>query len=222
VILHTLSGHQHSLSEVAFAPDGEVLATASYDKTVKVWNVADGTLRGTLGPFVPVRSVAFSPDGQTLVTGSEDAKARLWQVSDGAILRTFSGHTGKINSVAYSPDGQILATGADSHSQNDYAARWWRVSDGTVLGSVINSRVSVESVAFSPDGQTLAVGEGEPVDARSASRSTVSLWRISDGVLLRTFSGPDLYGVYSMAFSPDGQTLATATRNNQVLLWATR
>ena len=155
-------GHADTVWSVAFSPDGQTLASASSDFTIKLWRVSDGTLLRTLtGHTYDVTSVAFSPDGQTLASGSWDRTIRLWRVSDGTLLRTLTGHTSYVTSVAFSPDGQTLASaGVDS------GIRLWRVSDGTLLRTLSGG---ANSVAFSPDGQTLASGSGD---------STISLWQI--------------------------------------------
>jgi WD40 repeat protein/formylglycine-generating enzyme required for sulfatase activity len=216
-LLHTLEGHAGWVLSVAFSPDGQLLATGAADATVRLWRVSDGALLHTLeGHAGCVASVAFSPDGQTLASGSWDDTVRLWQVSDGESLRISEGHTDDVTSVAFSPDGQILASGA-----RDDTVRLWRVSDGELLRTLegnaedVESTVfgpdarDVESVAFSPDGQTLASG---------AKDTTVRLWRVSDGELLRTLKG-HTGAVWSVAFSPKGAMLASGAWDAIVRLW---
>ena len=112
-LLQTLSEHLDSVSSVAFSPDGQTLASASLDKTIKLWNVSTGKLLQTLsGHSDWVRSVAFSPDGQTLASGSQDKTIKLWNVTTGKLLQTLSRHSYGINSVAFSPDSQTLASGS--------------------------------------------------------------------------------------------------------------
>ncbi|HZO89320.1 MAG TPA: WD40 repeat domain-containing protein [Chthonomonadaceae bacterium] len=114
---------------VAFSPDGQILATASHDATIKLWSVPTGkTLRTLTGHTDAIWIVAFSPDGKFLATGSLDDTARLWEVSTGKCLHTLRGHTLSVHSVAFSPDGKLLATGS-----YDDAIRLWDVATGKVV-----------------------------------------------------------------------------------------
>src|SRR5262249_54073501 len=109
----TLKGHTGWIALVAFAPDGQALATASGDKTVKLWQLATGRERATLhGHTDYVSAVAFAPDGQLLATGSYDHTAKLWDVATGRERQTLRGHRGVVLAVAFSPDGRTLATGS--------------------------------------------------------------------------------------------------------------
>ncbi|HEX4100925.1 MAG TPA: TIR domain-containing protein, partial [Pseudonocardiaceae bacterium] len=126
-----LTGHTTGLTRVAFSPDGHTLATASVDKTVRLWEVSNPHQPRPLSTLTDhtaeIWSVAFSPDGQTLATGSDDGTVRLWDVSDARQphpLSTLTGHTNIVRGVAFSPDGQTLATGSD-----DTTVRLWDVSD---------------------------------------------------------------------------------------------
>jgi WD40 repeat protein len=202
---------------VAFSPDGETLASAG--GTVSLWRVEDEELLRTLKDpdgedSDYVNSVAFSPDGQTLATG-----VQLWRVEDGTLLRTLEGHFDKVTSVAFSPpDGQILASGSI-----DGTIRLWRVADGVLLRTLEGNLSEVNSVAFSPDGQILASGAGGRYDFDTPDR--LMLWRVEDGVLLQVLpqravpGDPEYDPVNSVAFSPDGQTLASAHDRDTVVLW---
>jgi WD40 repeat protein len=205
-LLHTLVGHTSTLFSVAFSPDGQTLASGAGTE-VRLWRVADGAPQRTLtasgpppgrGPWV--RGLAFSPDGQTLASGWDDRVVRLWRVADGALARTFVGHEAGIRAVTFSSDGQLLASasnGPHPHSTvGSDTVRLWRVADGAVVHILRHGR-SVNDVAFSPDDQLLATALPD---------LDVELWRVSDGRRLRTVKR---FGSWSVAFSADGQLLAT-------------
>ena len=117
---YTLTGHGVGCVS-GFFPDGALLASGSFDKTVRLWGVSDGKLLHTLeGHTASVLGVAFSPDGRTLASGSVDETVRLWQVTDGSPIRVLQGHADFVYAVAFSPDGKTLASGGA-----DNAVRLW-------------------------------------------------------------------------------------------------
>lgn len=197
-----LEGHYDEVWDVAFSPDGEILASGSDDSTVRLWRSSDGAfLRELKGHTDLVYSVIFSPDSEMLASSSYDETVRLWQVSDGTLLHTLEGHEREVRSVAFSPDGNILAS-----ASNDGAVRMWIVSNGTLLRTL--DAPSARSVAFSPDGSILAAGTGD---------ENVYLWNVDYGSLLRSWNTNAL--VDCVAFSPDGQVLATGGGRQSVNLW---
>jgi len=118
-LVRTLDGRVGDVWDVAFSPDGTLLAAAT-GGGIRLWRISDGTLLRTLEG--DTSSVAFSPDGTLLASGETRGLIRLWRVSDGYLARTLDGHTWAVESLAFSPDGNLLASGSD-----DGTIRLWGV-----------------------------------------------------------------------------------------------
>ena len=199
-----LEGHTSNVNSVSFSPDGSMLASGSWDDTIRLWDVATGApLRTLEGHTSDVNSVSFSPDGSMLASGSWDI--RLWDVATGAPLRTLRGHTDSVDSVSFSPDGSMLASGSW-----DYTIRLWDVATGAPLRTLRGHTNRVYSVSFSPDGSMLASGSWD---------YTIRLWDVATGAPLRTLR-EHMNSVYSVSFSPDGSMLASGGgRDDTIRLW---
>ena len=155
-----------------FSPDGSTLVSGSDDGTVRLWDVATGTLTSTLiGHTGKVNSVSFSPDGLTLASGSFDNTVGftvdLWEVSSSTLQLTLAGHTGDVNSVSFSPDGQTLASGS-----GDGTVLLWDLAPDTPepprLAADVNGdgRVNIQDLvsvaaAFGETGETSADVNGD-------------------------------------------------------------
>ena len=204
-LVRTFSGHSGYVLSVAFSPKGQLIASGSWDNTVKLWRANDGALLKTFsGHSDGIRSVAFSPDGKLLASGSSDNTVKLWRVGDGKLMKTFKGHSNSVLSVAFSPNGQLIASGS-----SDSTIKLWRAADGNLLKTLSGHSDYVHSVAFSPDGELLASGSRD---------NTVKLWRVGDGTLVKTLSGRSGV-VSSVAFSPNGTLLASGSADKTVKLW---
>ncbi|MBB5956441.1 WD40 repeat protein/energy-coupling factor transporter ATP-binding protein EcfA2 [Saccharothrix tamanrassetensis] len=216
-----LVGHEGAVYLTSFSRDGNTLATASYDATVRLWDLRDRDNPKPLGPPLRghkswVSSAVFSPDGRTLATAGDDGTVRLWDVGDPsrprALGQPLDGDNGTIYLVAFTPDSRTLVT-----ANEDHTARLWDVSTPSMpqpLGEPLGLHSGqVRSVAFSPDGRLLAVGGDD---------RTVVLWNVEDrthprpiGSALTGFDGI----VRSVAFSPDSRLLATGSEDRTIRLW---
>ncbi|MFN6454393.1 MAG: ribosome assembly protein 4 [Nostoc sp. EfeVER01] len=203
--VNTLEGHSNGVISVAFSPNRQQLASASYDKTIKIWDVSSGKLLKTLtGHSESVYSVVYSPNGQQLASASTDKTIKIWDVSSGKLLKTLTGHSNSVISVVYSPNGQQLASAGD-----DKTIKIWDVSSGKLLKTLTGHSSEVVSVVYSPNGQQLA----------SASYDkTIKIWDVTSGKLLKTLTGhSDL--VSSVVYSPNGQQLASASYDKTIKIW---
>jgi WD40 repeat protein len=206
------SGHTNAVSALSFSADGQLLASASWDHTIRLWQ-ADGQLLRTLaGHEGPVHSVVFSPvhevspegNGMILASASEDFTIRLWNAADGTLLQTLTGHSQLARAVVFSPDGQTLVSGSD-----DGSIKFWN-RDGSLRGTVeAHGGGRVLALAFSPDGQQLVSGGGD---------GTVRTWT-PDGEPLQVLTGHGK-AVHSVAFHPDGNLIASGSEDQSVRLWS--
>ncbi|GMG16840.1 unnamed protein product [Aspergillus oryzae] len=179
---------------MVFSPDGRLLASSSYDNTVRLWDPVTGTLQQTLeGHTDLVKSVAFSTDGRLLASGSHDKTVRLWDPATGALQQTLEGHTDPVNSMVFSPDGRLLAS-----SSYDNTVRLWDPATGTLQQTLKGHIDPVNSVAFSLDGRLLASGSED---------TTVRLWDPVTGALKEILSTHGL--LTEVEFSQDSSYLAT-------------
>jgi WD40 repeat protein len=201
----TLVGHRDLVEGIAFSPDGTRLATASWDRTAKVWDASTGEALLTLrGHNNGVDAIAFNPDGTRLATASWDTTAKVWDASTGQELLTLSGHNDEVQVVAFSADGTRLATGSV-----DGTAKVWDAATGEGLLTLSGHNDEVYATAFSPDGTRLATGSGD---------RTTKVWDASTGEALLTLSGHD-DGVRDVAFNPDGTRLATGSIDGTAKVW---
>ena len=204
--IHTLIGHSSSVCSVAISPDEQCLASGSFDKTVKLWNLQTGELLHTLTKHTkPVLSVAFSPDGKILASASVDDTIELWQWRSASLSCTIADYSDARVSIclAMSPDGKFLASGSDRQ-----VIKVWQIDTGNLLYTLSDSR-GINSVTFSPDGQFLASG---------SSDNTVKLWRLDNSELVNRFTGHER-DVNSVAIDPQGKILASGSSDTTIKLW---
>ena len=245
-----LTGHTDAINRVAMTPDGVWGASVANDRTVRLWNLRDGTQTVLEGHSEKVTQVVFAPDGRTFATASHDRTVRLWAV-DGGVGRVLVGHFAPIKALVFAPDGRRVAAAAE-----DGRVIVWRV-DGTAEhvfqnpGSGRNPRIAFVP-SKSPSGEVRLAVAGyaaevrvwsldskDPIVLRGPRRKTEGLAVSADGSMIAAGSEDGPVHIWSrpgmrsrvlpgrpdrwtvLAFSPDGRWLTAGCLENEVRVWRT-
>src|SRR5439155_20572923 len=204
---------------IAFSPDGKLLASASRDRTARLWDVQTGKQIAALdGHRGGVYAVAFSPDGRTLASAGADRSILLWDVPAAGAPSTplreraeWTGHQASITCLAFSPDGTIVASGSAAAGKKlPGVLKLWDAATGKELTEWTASAGDVTALAFAARGAVLAVGD---------ESGALKLWDVASRKLLA--ARKQRSAVRALAFSPDGKYLASGHAGSGLLLWDT-
>jgi WD40 repeat protein len=210
-------GHNRKAENVAVSQDGRRILSASWDRTMILWDRETGRMIRRFGQQGGAKfSLAISPDGRRALSGGEDTVVRLWDLERGEVIREFRGHTGWVFCTAFSPDGRLAYStsgGTDNgHGWDelpDFAIRVWDVETGRPVRRLEGHRGLVWSVAVSPDGRRILTGSQDRL---------MILWDAESGAEIRRFPG-HTDNVMCVAFLPDGLRAISASEDRTIRLW---
>jgi WD40 repeat protein/tRNA A-37 threonylcarbamoyl transferase component Bud32 len=205
--LMTLQGHENRVAKVVFSPDGKRVVSSSYDKTIKVWDVAIDRNRTTLRGCKEnsILSLAFSPDGRRIVSGGRDAKVKVYDTISGAEIMTLPGHSDGIWSVVYTIDGTRIIS-----SSRDGTIKVWDAVSGAELAAFSNPDRQAIFAAPSPDGRTVVFN--------SRGDNNLRIWDLSVEGRVKTFCKHKRWPS-CVAYSPDGKYIVSGDIYGAVKIW---
>ncbi|SPO01835.1 uncharacterized protein DNG_04508 [Cephalotrichum gorgonifer] len=196
---------RRSIRCLAFSPDGKMLASASGDCIVRLWNIETGTYRQTIdGNGSVVNAITLSHNAQMLALAADDSRIGIWDVETGICQQVLEGHTKTVKTVAFSYDDRLLVSTSD-----DETSRVWDVATGTKQQTLEDYGEYASAVAFSPDGRVLV--------SSTRYSYTIMFWDITTGVFQRSVEDGDW--VNALAFSHDGSILVSALEDGTIRLW---
>jgi WD40 repeat protein len=194
-----LKGHEDAVTSIDVSRNGDLIATASLDRTVRLWDARTGKPSRVLrGHQDEVYMVAFSPNGERLSSSSYDGRVLVWDVASGKVLRTLTVADWS-TTLDFSADGRQLAVGSQNRNVTIFDVR-----TGNVLRT-LETKNSVYEVAFSPNGRYLAVGY-----------RSIDVWDLQTNQIAKSLRQT---GVTSIAFSPDSQLIAAGSGDKSVRIW---
>jgi len=190
---------------VVFSPDGQLLAAGDTNGEIHIWNVADGQkILSWKGHSGWIWSVAFSPNGAQLATSAEDQTIKIWDTTTGQLITTLIGHDKRVSTVVWHPDGQKLISGSE-----DSTVKVWDWTSSTCVKTLAHE-AGIDPIALSSDGTMLA--SGSPV------ANSIYLWDMDWGDCVSCLDGHGS-GLRSLIFTPDNQTLISASIDKTIRLW---
>jgi len=207
-MLSSLRAHPSAVNAILWHPDGRLLATASRDTTVGLFDPRTLARVGTLeGHSDRVICLDLFPDGSRLATGGREGEIRIWDLRRRETIARLRGHEGSVEGLAFSPDGTQLAS-----ASRDETVRLWDVRSGSVIHEGRGHRANVRSVTFAPDGRHYVSGGWD---------RTIRVWSVSSGrgvACLRGHEGP----VHSVLFTGRGNQLVSTSMDGTIRTWSAR
>lgn len=210
--VQTLTGHQGEITALALSPDGELIASGSTDKTIRLWSLETGELlytwlgrsfRFSAGHNDRITALAFSPSSEILVSSSADGTIKQWDLRNGDLFSTLPGHGWGVAAIALSPDEPLLVSGSD-----DGLIQLWDLETEELITNLVQLYQPIADLTIDPTGRTLWSSSGKPI----------CQWDLSTDRLITTLKG-HAETVSTIALSPDGSTLISSGADKLLKLW---
>jgi WD40 repeat protein/tetratricopeptide (TPR) repeat protein len=205
ILYTTYGGHYQTITTVAWSPNGEALASGSWDGIEQVRDAGTAKyISGYRGHISGVTVVAWSPDGKKIASAAWDNTVHVWDAATGKPILMYRGHSAGVSAVAWSRDGRWLASGS-----SDKTVQIWDTTTGNLILTYMGHAQNVRAVAWSPDSRRLASGSDD---------KTVQVWNTTTGNLTLTYHGHSAE-VLVVVWSPDGKRIASSSSDQTVQTW---
>ncbi|KAJ6083698.1 hypothetical protein N7467_007833 [Penicillium canescens] len=202
--LQILEGHSETVRAVSFSPDGKVLASASSDRSVLIWDTSVGTnIRRLEGHSGSVLDVRFSPNNKSIASASSDKTVCVWDPDTGTKRKSCQGHSGIVRTLRFLPDSTRFVT-----TSRDNTVLLWDTALVTPEQILSGQTFDVNAAVLSPNSSRIALALGD----------IVQVYSFPQGTHERTFTGHGSV-VYGLEFSPDGLMIASSSHDNTIRLW---
>ncbi len=198
-------GHSSYVTAVAVTADGQRCVSASYDHTLRIWDMGNGSCLHTLvGHIGLVNAVSVSADGQQCVSASDDGTLRIWDMGNGSCLHTLVGHTDGVSAISMTADGRQCVS-----ASHDGTLRIWNMGNGSCLHTLEDHTGWVNAVSVTADGRRCVSTSGD---------GTLRIWDMGNGSCLHTLEG-HTYGVNAVSVSADGRRCVSASDDGTLRIW---
>lgn len=202
----SIPAHTADVWAVKFSPNGKMLASASVDSTVKIWDRESRSLIHTLRHPIGVTYLAFSNDSFMLATACYDEKVRIWKMPEGLLMKEFTGHKKTVWSVCFSPDSKLLAS-----SGEDATIKLWDVQSGQLLKTLTGHSLTIWDIKFTKDGKYLVSGSYD---------RTLKIWNVESEKMVADLKDHS-DAIVAIAMSPDGKLMASTSDDKTIKIWNT-
>ncbi len=204
-LINTVAGHSDGVISICVTPDGTKIISGSLDKTIRVWNLENGTELQTIkGHYAPISSVCVTPDGKKVVSSSFDKTIRIWDLENGTELQTMKGHYSPISSVCITPDGNKVVS-----ASLDTTIRIWDLESGKELQTLRGHSRGVRSVCVTKDGTKIVSASND---------KTLKVWDIKSGKELKTLRG-HRKTVRSVCITTNGAKAISVSDDRTLKIW---